>query len=60
MSEFGRFGPLIGAIDEGTSNVKFLVNWFHLCKQSGQKSAHKLFINLLNFCRYLLLTHQRF
>lgn len=25
MSEFGRFGPLIGAIDEGTSNVKFLV-----------------------------------
>ncbi len=25
MREFGRFGPLIGAIDEGTSNVKFLV-----------------------------------
>ncbi|KAG6457421.1 hypothetical protein O3G_MSEX010298 [Manduca sexta] len=25
MCEFGRFGPLIGAIDEGTSNVKFLV-----------------------------------
>lgn len=28
MREFGRFGPLIGAIDEGTSNVKFLVNNF--------------------------------
>ncbi|CAH0720824.1 unnamed protein product, partial [Brenthis ino] len=25
MREFGKFGPLIGAIDEGTSNVKFLV-----------------------------------
>lgn len=25
MREFGRFGPLIGAVDEGTSNVKFLV-----------------------------------
>ncbi|XP_045445490.1 glycerol kinase-like [Melitaea cinxia] len=25
MREFGTFGPLIGAIDEGTSNVKFLV-----------------------------------
>ncbi|XP_013186561.2 glycerol kinase isoform X1 [Amyelois transitella] len=25
MREFGRFGPLIGAIDEGTSNVKFLI-----------------------------------
>lgn len=25
MTEFGRFGPLIGAIDEGTSNVKFMV-----------------------------------
>lgn len=28
MREFGKFGPLIGAIDEGTSNVKFLVG-FH-------------------------------
>lgn len=25
MRVFGKFGPLIGAIDEGTSNVKFLV-----------------------------------
>ncbi|XP_045491272.1 glycerol kinase-like [Colias croceus] len=25
MREFGSFGPLIGAIDEGTSNVKFLI-----------------------------------
>ncbi|XP_059047649.1 glycerol kinase-like [Achroia grisella] len=25
MQQFGKFGPLIGAIDEGTSNVKFLV-----------------------------------
>ncbi|CAF4772345.1 unnamed protein product [Pieris macdunnoughi] len=25
MREFGNFGPLIGAIDEGTSNVKFLI-----------------------------------
>ncbi|KAI5633101.1 glycerol kinase [Phthorimaea operculella] len=25
MREFGKFGPLIGAIDEGTSNVKFLI-----------------------------------
>lgn len=25
MREYGKFGPLIGAIDEGTSNVKFLV-----------------------------------
>ncbi|XP_052737431.1 glycerol kinase [Bicyclus anynana] len=25
MREFGKFGPIIGAIDEGTSNVKFLV-----------------------------------
>ncbi|KAJ8725648.1 hypothetical protein PYW08_003831 [Mythimna loreyi] len=25
MREFGKFGPLIGAVDEGTSNVKFLV-----------------------------------
>ena len=27
MREFGKFGPLIGAIDEGTSNVKFLVGF---------------------------------
>ncbi|CAK1581924.1 unnamed protein product [Parnassius mnemosyne] len=25
MREFGKFGPLIGSLDEGTSNVKFLV-----------------------------------
>ncbi|CAK1552051.1 unnamed protein product [Leptosia nina] len=25
MREFGNFGPLVGAIDEGTSNVKFLI-----------------------------------
>ncbi|KOB78854.1 Glycerol kinase-2 [Operophtera brumata] len=25
MREYGRFGPLVGAIDEGTSSVKFLV-----------------------------------
>ncbi|CAH2073973.1 unnamed protein product, partial [Iphiclides podalirius] len=25
MREFGKFGPLIGTVDEGTSNVKFLV-----------------------------------
>ncbi|CAB3224545.1 unnamed protein product [Arctia plantaginis] len=25
MREFGRFGPLIGAVDEGTSIVKFLI-----------------------------------
>lgn len=26
MREFGKFGPLIGTVDEGTSNVKFLVS----------------------------------
>ncbi|XP_026329430.1 glycerol kinase-like [Hyposmocoma kahamanoa] len=25
MRKFGKFGPLIGAIDEGTSNVKFMI-----------------------------------
>lgn len=30
MSKYGRFGPLVGAIDAGTSNVKFLVrSWLN-------------------------------
>lgn len=25
MSEYGKFGPLIGAIDEGTSSARFII-----------------------------------
>lgn len=25
MSEFGKFGPLVGAIDEGTSSARFII-----------------------------------
>lgn len=32
MSEPGRFGPLIGAIDEGTSSIRFIV----FCPRSSE------------------------
>lgn len=25
MSQFGKFGPLVGAIDEGTSSARFII-----------------------------------
>lgn len=25
MSEFGKFGPLVGSIDEGTSSARFII-----------------------------------
>lgn len=44
MREFGRFGPLIGAVDEGTSIVKFLVSKFN------NKTEKYISVLLLNLC----------
>ena len=65
MSEPGRFGPLVGAIDAGTSSVRFIVfcprnfeiiTWHQLplkiiCPESGWVEQDPIeIINLINKC----------
>lgn len=45
---YGKFGPLIGAIDEGTSSARFLVS------RHKNIQLNNIFFILLFICRFLL------